>query len=301
MVFTAVFFSAVMFFSLRPSGIMTWIGKIINPVFLFLLGVLLATALLHPGAEIGLVEPMDNYCSGAFFHGFAEGYYTMDAMAGLAFGVVVVNAIRSLGVTDDREIAKSTIQSGICAGLLMAFIYVLILVMGAQSRGLFELSENGGIALAQISKHYLGPAGSLVLALTITFACLKTVVGLVTSCSEIFMSMFPRTWNYRVWVILFTLFSFGISNVGLTALIQYSLPVLMLLYPPVIVLIVLALSDPLFRGDRAVYACVTVWAFVSSVFDCIKTLPPNLRSTLHLERMIRVVEKCLPLFDAGFG
>ncbi len=52
----------------------------------------------HPG-----VEPMDAYATGAFFTGFREGYQTMDALASLAFGIVVVNAIRDLGVKNPTQ------------------------------------------------------------------------------------------------------------------------------------------------------------------------------------------------------
>ena len=31
-IFSALFFAIVLFFSLRPSGIMTWVGKILNPL-----------------------------------------------------------------------------------------------------------------------------------------------------------------------------------------------------------------------------------------------------------------------------
>jgi LIVCS family branched-chain amino acid:cation transporter len=183
----------------------------------------------------------------------------------------------------------------------MFLIYALTIVMGAQSRGLFPVSENGGVALGQISGHYLGTAGSAVLALTIVFACLKTAIGLVTSCGEIFVKMFPRALSYRAWVVLFTLFSFGIANVGLTALIRYSVPVLMLLYPLVIVLILLALSERFFGGSRAVYACVTAGAFLAAVFDFLKTLPEGLRAALHLDMAVAAAARCFPLFDLGFG
>ena len=301
LIFTAVFFAAVLFFSLRPNEIMTWIGKVINPFFLLFLGILVVTAMLRPGANVAAVEPVESYRSGAFFNGFVEGYGTMDAMAALAFGVVVVNVIRELGVTEDTGIAKSTVSSGVYAGLLMSLIYVLTIVMGAQSRGLFAVSENGGIALAEISHHYLGTAGSAILALTIVFACLKTAIGLVTSCGEIFVRMFPRSLNYRAWVIVFTLFSFGIANVGLTALINYSIPVLMLLYPLVIVLVLLALTDRLFHGSRLVYACVTAGAFLAAIFGFFKTLPEGLRAALHLNVAVAAAAKVFPLFDLGFG
>jgi LIVCS family branched-chain amino acid:cation transporter len=166
---------------------------------------------------------------------------------------------------------------------------------------LFEISDNGGIALAQISGHYLGAAGSLVLALTITFACLKTSIGLVTSCANAFVRMFPKGFSYKIWAIIFTVFSFGISNFGLSKLLEYSLPVLMFLYPLAITLILLALTGKLFHHDKAIYASVTAFTCVAAVFDLLKTLPAALQTGLHLEGVIGFAEKYLPLFKLNLG
>ena len=70
LIFTLLFFGAVLFFSLRPSGIMTWIGRIINPVFLIFLSILVCKALAAPGAAVASVAPIEIYESGAFFNGF---------------------------------------------------------------------------------------------------------------------------------------------------------------------------------------------------------------------------------------
>ena len=82
----------------------------------------------------------------------------MDALAGLAFGIVVVESIRGLGVKEPGEVAKSTVKAGIFSSILMAVIYLLVTVMGAQSRGIFEAAENGGTALARIAGYYFGSA-----------------------------------------------------------------------------------------------------------------------------------------------
>ena len=195
----------MLFFSLRPGKITLWIGKIINPLFLFFFAVLIIAALLSPGAAISSVEPTEAYQNGSFFPALIEGYGTMDAIAGLAFGIVVIDIIRSMGVTDDSDVAKDVLSSGLLTSIPMIVIYVTTILMGTQSRGLFETSENGGIALAQISGHYLGRAGSLVLAVTITCACLKTAIGLVTSCSDAFSRMFPKGLSYRAWAVILSL------------------------------------------------------------------------------------------------
>lgn len=60
----------------------------------------------------------------------------------------------------------------------------------------------------------------------------------MTSCSETFVKMTHGKISYKLWAILFTLFSFAVSNVGLSAIIEYSIPVLMLIYPPATALII---------------------------------------------------------------
>ena len=301
LVFSLLFFAAVLFFSLRPAGITVWIGKIINPLFLVFLAVLVVSALARPSTMAAQVEPAAAYQSGALFSGFIEGYGTMDAIAGLAFGIVVIDIVRSMGVQEDADVAKDVLASGVMTGVLMAIIYVATIVMGAQSRGLFETSENGGIALAQIAGHYLGNAGSLVLALTITFACLKTSIGLVTSCADAFARMFPKALSYKTWAIVFTVFSFVVSNVGLSKILEYSLPALMFLYPPAITLIVLALCGRLFAHDRAVYGCVTALTCAAALFDLIKTLPAGIRGALRLDGAVALAERVLPFFKLNLG
>ena len=301
LLFSAVFFAFVLFFSLRPGKITVWIGKIINPLFLFFFAVLMLAALLAPGAAVSAVEPVDAYRSDAFFPALIEGYGTMDAIAGLAFGIVVIDVIRRMGVDNDDAIAEDVLSSGLLTGALMALIYVVSIVVGAQSRGLFELSENGGIALTQIAGHYLGGVGLFILAFTITFACLKTSIGLVTSCAETFSKMTNGKISYRSWAILFTVFSFAVSNIGLSAIIEYSIPMLMLIYPPAIALILLAFLGKFFAHDRTVYIATMIGTWAAAIFDCMKTLPAPVQTALHLDAPIAFAAAHLPLFDKNLG
>lgn len=301
LLFSAVFFAFVLFFSLRPGKITVWIGKIINPLFLFFFAVLMLAALLAPGAAISAVEPVEAYRSDAFFPALIEGYGTMDAIAGLAFGIVVIDVIRRMGVDNDDAIAEDVLSSGLLTGALMALIYVVSIVVGAQSRGLFELSENGGIALTQIAGHYLGGVGLFILAFTITFACLKTSIGLVTACAETFSKMTNGKISYRSWAILFTVFSFAVSNIGLSAIIEYSIPMLMLIYPPAIALILLAFLGKFFAHDRTVYITTMTGTWAAAIFDCMKALPAPVQTALHLDAPIAFAAAHLPLFDKNLG
>ena len=141
----------------------------------------------------------------------------------------------------------------------------------------------------------------MVLAATVTLACLKTAVGLITSCAETFVGMFPKGLSYRNWVFVFTGISFLLANVGLTAIITYAVPVLMFLYPLAITRILLALLGHFFDHDRAVYAWVTGLTLVAAFYDLLRTLPDHLRAVLHVNGLVDTVGKALPFATIGLG
>ena len=300
-VFSLLFFAATLFFSLRPGEILTWVGKVLNPLFLIFLGILVIRCFLSPMGSIAQAEPTEAYTAKVFFKGFLEGYNTMDALAGLAFGIIIVNVIRSLGVEKPEAIAGNTVKAGIFSSILMAVVYVAVTVAGAQSRGLFAPAENGGVALYDIADHYFGMAGGLIPAATVILACLKTAIGLITSCGETFEKMFPKGPSYKVWAVIFCVLSFLIANLGLNAIIAYSLPVLMFLYPLAVTLILLTLFGRFFHNDRHVFGWVTGMTVFAAAVDFVHALPEGAAAFLHLDRLAGWLRAVLPFADLGFG
>ena len=300
-IFSLLFFAAALILALRPGEILTWVGKVLTPLFLAFLAVLILRALTAPAGDLSSIDPAGNYAASPFSTGLLEGYNTMDALAGLAFGIVVVEVIRGLGVRDPGEIARQTVHSGLFSCLFMGLIYVLVAVMSAQSRGVLPVSADGGQALAQIADHYFGPAGAMILAVTVTVACLKTAVGLLTSCGETFVKLFPKGPSYRVWTVLFGTLSFLIANLGLEAIIAYSQPVLMFLYPLAIVLIAMTLCGRLYGHDRRVLQWTVGFTAAAAVFDLLRALPAGTLSALRLTGAVAWADRWFPLAAQGFG
>ena len=301
LLFSALFFAATLYFSLRPGKILIYVGKVLTPGYLAILAVQILVTQLNPTTSISAVEPQGAYAAQPFFTGFLEGYDTMDALASLAFGIVVVQVIRDLGVDDPTAVAGSTVRAGIFSSLLMAFIYIAVTIAGTQSRGVLEASENGGTALAQIAQHYLGSAGLFILAATVTLACLKTAVGLITSCAETFTALFPDGPKYPTWAIIFSLVSLLFANLGLSAIISYSLPVLMFLYPLSIALIALALLGKFFGHDRTVYCWTIGFTLIAAVYDLIIALPESVFNAIHGPAIKAFGQQYLPFADLGLG
>lgn len=300
-VYSVLFFAAVLAFSLFPGKILTWVGKILNPIFLVCLGILVIAAIVKPMGTVSGFAPAEAYTKSAVFTGFLDGYNTMDALASLAFGIVVITVIRDLGVKEPKAVAKSTVHAGIFSCLIMAAIYLAVTLVGAQSRGLGVECTNGGEVFALVANHYFGKTGGIILAATFTFACLKTAVGLITSCSETFVKLFPKSFSYRVWAIIFSIGSLLIANLGLNKIIDYSVPVLMFLYPLAITLILLGLFGNLFGHNRWVYGFVTGFTLVAAVYDFLAALPKELIVKLRLTNALAAIKNFLPLSDIGLG
>lgn len=300
-IFTTVFFALVLYFSLKPSKIMDSVGKLLNPIFLALLSVLIVAAMVKPVQTVGSVPAIEGYVDNAFFSGFLQGYDTLDALACLAFGIIVINVIRGLGVKEPGAIARSTVKSGVFSMAIMAVIYAFIALVGAQCYGLYadRLTEpgfTGGDIFAIISRHYFGSVGGILLALTVTFCCLKTAIGLITSCSETFSAMFPKSMPYKGWAILFSAFSLLVSNVGLSKIIEFSAPVLYFLYPLAIVLILLSLFGRFFSYDGHVFRWTIGFTVVAAVFDLLKV-----SGVAAVQGVVEWVSGWLPLYGVGLG
>lgn len=301
LVFTLLFFAFVLYFSLRPSGILIWVGKVLNPLFLLFLGILIVTAMLFPMGAVSDAVPTGAYEQHAFFTGLLEGYNTMDVLAALAFGNILVNAIKRLGLSDPRDLSYSTIVSGTFSTALMALIYLALTYVGAQSRAVYGLDANGGDVLAHIAAHYFGAFGGILLGITIACACLKTAIGLVTACSTTFSALFPRSLSYPKYVVLFTLFSFAISNVGLSKIIAYSLPVLYFLYPLAIAIIALCLIEGVVGYHRPLYVCTIIGTGGAAAFDFLRALPPAVQDMIPAMELLRALGDSLPLAAIGMG
>ncbi|MBQ1868108.1 branched-chain amino acid transport system II carrier protein [Selenomonas sp.] len=301
LLFSLAFVAAALWFSLRPGKILVWTGKILTPLFLAVLSILLLTALTHPASTITAFTPTPAYTSAPVLQGLLDGYNTMDTLAGLAFGIIVVDVIRKLGIEEPAAIARNTVKAGVFSCLLMAVIYVLVAIAGAESRGYAPINGNGGAVLASISSFYFSDAGAALLALIVLFACLKTVIGLITSCSEAFVTMFPGKFSYQQLAIAFAVITFLIANIGLSAIIQFSIPVLMMLYPIAIILTLTSLAGRICSLDRLITRSIMTAVVLSSAFDFIKALPPAWRTSLGLDGLISQLSEILPFFAQGFG
>lgn len=300
LVFSLIFFAVALIISLNPSKIVDSVGKYLSPAILVTVAVLLVAAFIVPMGSPA--TPQGGYMNAPFMTGFLEGYNTMDALASLVFGIIVITAVRKLGVHSPKGILTATLKSGVIAAALLAVVYAGIAFLGATSTSTIGLMETGGPVLSGASAHYFGTFGTLLIAVIITLACLTTAIGLIVATSEFFHKLTPKI-SYKTYAVIFSLFSLIIANAGLANIIIYSIPVLMFLYPLAIVLMILAFASPLFYHARLVYAATITVTFFIAIIDGFKTLTGSLgmANPAWLESIINFYNATLPLYSEGLG
>ena len=75
--------------------------------------------------------PHADYAGNPFVKGFLEGYNTMDALASLVFAIIVINAIKALGIRSKKGILSASVKSGMIAAFFLGIVYVGIAGMGS--------------------------------------------------------------------------------------------------------------------------------------------------------------------------
>ncbi|MFC6182581.1 branched-chain amino acid transport system II carrier protein [Lactiplantibacillus daowaiensis] len=298
LIYSLLFFSLTYWASRRPTQIIDTIGKLLNPAFLILLAIIFGIAFTRPLGAAHTTAVTSAYQQGAFLNGFLQGYNTMDALAALLFGIAVVTTIKSLGQHEATAIAKTAAKSSLLSILLEAAIYLGLIWLGATSLTRFKLSTDGGIAFSQIAKAFLGVPGEIILAIMATLTCLTTAVGLASSFSEALHAKFPKI-SYRAWNRLSCGASFLIANIGLDAIIAWSTPMLMFLYPLAITLIILSIASPLFQRDAAVYRWTTGLTLIPAALDALRSAPTIITQHSWVQALLAWDSKTLPLAKLG--
>lgn len=254
LLYSVFFFAAAYLLALRPDKLTDRLGKILTPCLLTLIAVIFAGCILKPAGHYGI--PQEVYRSGALVKGFLDGYLTMDTIAALNFGIIISLNIQAMGIVKESSVVRETVKAGLVAGCILLLVYCSLAHIGAVTGGAYGVSENGARTLSQMVHFLYGDAGMVMLGLVFLIACLNTCIGLISCCSKYFCSILPVP-GYRAWALVFAVASLLISNVGLSRILELSLPVLNAIYPAAIVLIILSFLHPLIIKAKAprIYPC----------------------------------------------
>ena len=270
-IFLAVFFGISFWLSASPQKLVDRIGKLLTPALVLTIVLLIVKSFHTPLGEAQ--APTAAYASPAIamVQGVIDGYNTLDAIAAFVFATLVVGVVRDeSGFTDPKVISSEVYKSGIVAVAFLAFIYVFIAKIGAESVTVIGMQDTGAPVLAETAKILFGNAGAVILAVIVLLACLSTAIGLITCCAAYFLKLTGR-FSYIYWVSVFSIVSFLVGMFGLQTIITSTVPVLMFIYPLAVVLIVLLFTHKFFNGRQCVYAFTVAFTFVMALISGLET------------------------------
>ncbi|ANF81885.1 branched-chain amino acid transport system II carrier protein [Acinetobacter sp. NCu2D-2] len=266
LIYSIIYFAVVTVVSLYPNKILDTVGYFLSPLKIIALVILGVTAVLIPAGNPPAA--IDKYVTSPVSEGIVNGYLTMDTLGALVFGIVIVKAITSRGVSDSKLITKYAVNAAIISGIGLTLVYLSLFKLGLGSHDVAPNAANGAIILHAYVQHAFGDMGSYFLATMIFIACMVTAIGLTCACAEYFSSITKI--SYKTFVFILVGFSLVISNLGLTKLIAVSVPVLSAIYPPAIAVILLSFCSPFFKKPASVIASTTLVAFIFGIFDGVK-------------------------------
>ncbi len=275
------FFGITLTLVIKESKITDIIGKFLTPIILIILA---AIAFLGITGNIG--TPVDKQISGVLAKGFVSGYQTMDALASVIFGVVIVKGLEGKGIVDEREQRYFLSGSALIAAIGLGLIYFSLMYLGARVSGVGAFSTtSAALYLAEIT---LGSAGKIAFGICVATACLTTSVGLVAIASDWFARFTPI--SYKMWSVIICVFSGVMAIGGVDFIIQLSVPVLCILYPVTIILILLNVFGV---KHVLVYRAATYTTLVVIILEEVFS------KILHVTPVTNFLSK-IPMYESGF-
>lgn len=290
LVFSIIFFGLTYFISYNPKKIVDRIGQVLTPILLLVLAILFIQAFAK--FETISSPAKGGYEAAPFVTGFLEGYFTMDAVAALAFGIVVINALKDKGAKTKRELVRGSIGAAVLAGSALTIVYFCL---GWIGRVIPKdvIFTNGAEILTEASHLLFVRGGSLLFGVIVILACLTTCVGLINACARFFHEIFPG-FSYENYVGVFSLIGLLVSILGLNIILDLAIPLLVFIYPISIVLIMLSLFQHIAGGGKMMYRLSVAITSIYALYEVAANIGLDI---VILKKILSMA----PFFEEGLG
>lgn len=234
--FAVIFFAVVLICAVREKSVVDIVGKILTPLLLIGLLILIVKGVADPLGTTDAAAQIENVAA----EGIKAGYQTMDVLATMLFGVIILKSAESKGYTGHEEKRSIAICSSLVAGIILLVVYGGLTYLGATVSSAYDMSMGRIPLVLALVNGLLGHTGTVIFAIVVALACLTTAVGLVSACAEYFSELSKGRLPYKLLVAVVCGFSAVVSNVGLDQLIGIAAPVLDIVYPPTLVLVLMS-------------------------------------------------------------
>ena len=259
---SVLFFLLILILCINESSVIDIVGKFLTPALIAGLIILIVKGIIDPIGNIS-PEPKITYI---ISEGISSGYQTMDVLASLIFGVIVLKSVKERGYTTEKKQFLVTGASGIVAGIGLFVIYGGLTYLGATSSELFTGRISRSELVINIVKMLFGNFGTIIFAIVVALACITTAAALVSSTGAFFNDITKGKLPYKGIVIFVCIFSAVTANLGLDYIIAVASPILSIIYPSAITLIVLTIFGERIKNDN-VFKFAALGALISSIME----------------------------------
>lgn len=246
-VFGLFFLALVFIATFRPGKLLDIIGKVLSPLKVFSLLLIVFIGLITTGSSTHITTS-----SWLLFNqGLEYGYFTLDLIGAIFFGSIIVNLLTTYAAQAEKLSTRYAMKiagiSGIFAALLLLVVYAGMSYLGAvHGFGLAHLNE--GQIFSAVSFRILGTYGAALIGLTVFLACFTTTVSLGAVVAEFVQhELFDGLITYQTALAGVLVVCGLIARHGLSAILAFSVPVIVAAYPLFIVITLCNLLYSLFN------------------------------------------------------
>ena len=282
--FSVLFFAVILALCIKESAVVDIVGKILTPLLLLGLFAIIVKGIITPLGDIAALPQIANVA----VTGIKAGYQTMDALAALPFGIIVLQSVASKGYDSGRKQFRVVSGAAVLAGILLLAVYMGLAYLGATVSAQYTGAIGRAQLIMAIVEALMGKVGMVLFGVVVGLACVTTAVALTSSAAAYFAELCRGKVSYKVFVVVICVFSAVVSNLGLDRIVAIAAPVLDVVYPPTLVLILIALVIP--QVPDRVSRAAAAGALLSSVL-----------CTLHAHGVALSFVEVLPLYDLGLS
>ena len=265
-VFAAIFFIITYVLTIKPSKVVDIVGRVLTPALLIALAVIIVKGVISPLGPI-VEEPM---IQGVVGEGIAQGYQTMDAFAAIALASVLIVSLNEKGYNTVSDKLKAIMKSGVLACVGLALVYGGLCFLGATVSTMYGVDAQQSQVIVNITEGLLGQTGKVILAVCVALACLTTSIGLTSATGQFFEKLSGGKLKYKTVVLAVCIFSACMASIGVGGIIKVASPVLSIVYPPTIVLVILAFFTEKIQNDN-VYKFAVYTSLIVSILTVIQS------------------------------
>lgn len=237
--FCVLFFVLVFLLSVNESAVVDIVGKVLTPVLFASLLVLILKGVLFPLGEI-THKALNSQIAA---EGISAGYQTMDVLASIVFGGLILSSAAQKGYTQPKDQSAAAVGASLVAGLGLMVVYAGLTYLGATAYALPNIRLSRVELLVALVRALLpGKGGMLFFGLIAALACLTTAIALTSAVGRYFSGLSGGRIGYKTVVAGLCIFSALTSGLGVERLVELASPILGVVYPPVLALVLLSFA-----------------------------------------------------------